>query len=86
MKDERTVAILILILTKNIKSRKELSNYLNCSTATVSRSLSSIKCCFSDYFNNSFDLIFKNNCYQIVSYNFNNEMLINKINEIISLK
>ena len=66
MRSERAIATLILILTGEACTRKDLSLKLNCSMISVSRAINDINCCFSDYFNYYYQIKSINNKYQLI--------------------
>ena len=66
MRSERAIATLMLILLGVACTRKEISNMLNCSMASVSRAINDINCCFADYFDYYFQIKSINNKYQLI--------------------
>lgn len=66
MRSERSVAVLMLIITGEANTRYDLSIKLNCSLATISRAITDINCSMADYFGYYFQIKFINNKYQLI--------------------
>ena len=86
MRSERAIAVLMLILTGEANTRKDIANKLNCSPASISRAITDINCSMVDYMDYFFQIKFIDNKYQLVHEEYSPDYTFKNLSYILVKK